>query len=60
MKLTDEYIFKQPEKYQSILLQIISVINGNFTEMELLFKWGMPYFYHKKKLWMLVLLEDFS
>ena len=49
MRLTDEYIFRQPEKYQSILLHLISVYEREIPELELLFKWGIPYFYFRKK-----------
>ncbi|PWA08680.1 DUF1801 domain-containing protein [Flavobacterium laiguense] len=49
MKLTDEYIYRQPEKYQVMLLHLISVFERAIPELELLFKWGMPYFYYKKK-----------
>lgn len=49
MKLTDEYIYRQPEKYQAILLHLISVFEKEIPELELLFKWGIPYFYYKKK-----------
>jgi hypothetical protein len=49
MKLTDDYIFRQPEKQQSILLHLISVFEREIPELELLFKWGIPYFYYKKK-----------
>lgn len=49
MRLTDEYIFRQPEKYQSILLHLISVFESEIPELELLFKWGIPYFYFHKK-----------
>lgn len=49
MRLTDEYIFRQPEKYQSILLHLIPVFEREIPELELLFKWGIPYFYFHKK-----------
>jgi len=49
MRLTDEYIFRQPEKQQSILLHLISVFEREIPELELLFKWGIPYFYYRKK-----------
>ncbi len=49
MKLTDEYIFRQPEMYQSILLHIISVVTKSLPDAELLLKYGVPYFYYKKK-----------
>ena len=50
MKLTDEYIFRQPEKYQAILMHLISVFEQKIPELQLLFKWGMPYFYYKKRM----------
>jgi Domain of unknown function (DU1801) len=49
MRLTDEYIFRQPEKYQSILLHLISVFEREIPELELLCKWGIPFFYYRKK-----------
>jgi hypothetical protein len=49
MRHTDEYIFRQPEKQQSILLHLISVFEREIPELELLFKWGIPYFYFRKK-----------
>jgi len=49
MRLTDEYIFRQPEKYQSILLHLIAVFEKEIPELQLLFKWGIPYFYYCKK-----------
>ncbi|TRX20731.1 DUF1801 domain-containing protein [Flavobacterium franklandianum] len=50
MRFTDEYIFRQPENYQSILQQLIPVFKREIPELELLFKWGMPYFYYKKRM----------
>ncbi len=49
MKLTDEYILRQPEKYQAMILHVISVIEQELGNNELLFKWGIPYIYFKKK-----------
>jgi hypothetical protein len=49
MKLTEQYILNQPEKYQSILLHIISVVERELPGVELKFKWGIPYFYYKKR-----------
>lgn len=49
MRGTDEYIFRQPEKQQSILLHLIPVFAREIPELEFLFKWGIPYFYYKKK-----------
>lgn len=49
MKLTDEYILRQPKQYQDIMLYLISVVEQNVTELVLHFKWGIPYFYYKNK-----------
>lgn len=49
MKPTDEYIYRQPEKYQAILLHLISVFEQQIPSLELHLKWGIPYFYYKKK-----------
>lgn len=49
MKLTDEYIFRQPEIQQSILLHVISVVKKVLPDAELLLKYGVPYFYYKKR-----------
>jgi hypothetical protein len=49
MKITDEYIYRQPEKFRSILLHLITVFEREIPELVLLFKWGIPYFYYKKK-----------
>jgi hypothetical protein len=49
MKLTDEYIFRQPENYRSILLHLIAVIELTVPDVELLYKYGIPYFYYQKK-----------
>lgn len=49
MKLTDQYILNQPEKYQSILLYIISVVESKIAGVDLNFKYGIPYFYYHKK-----------
>jgi hypothetical protein len=50
MKLTDEYIYRQPEKYRSIILHLIIVFEHEIPELVLLYKWGMPYFYYKKRM----------
>jgi hypothetical protein len=49
MKLVDEYILRQPEQYQAIILHIIAVVEKELLQSELLFKWGIPYIYYKKK-----------
>ena len=50
MKLTDEYIYRQTEEHQMILLHLISIFKREIPELELLFKWGIPYFYYKKRM----------
>jgi hypothetical protein len=49
MKPTELYILNQPEKYRTILMHLISVIEKNVPEITLEYKWKIPYFYHKKK-----------
>ncbi len=49
MKPTEEYIISQPDTYRSILLHLISAIEQTIPNTELLFKYGIPYFYYKKK-----------
>lgn len=63
MKLTDEYILRQPEKYQAMILHVISVVEQELGNSELLFKWGIPYIYFKKKnhfvIWLRIIKKDF-
>ena len=49
MKPTEAYILKQPEIYQAMMLHVISVVEQELDASELLFKWGIPYLYYKKK-----------
>ncbi len=49
MKPTELYILNQPEKYRDILLHIIAVVEHTLPEATLEYKWGIPYFYYKKK-----------
>lgn len=49
MKPAEEYIIRQPEKYQALMLHVISVVERELGYSELLFKWGIPYLYYKKK-----------
>lgn len=49
MKPAEEYIFRQPEMYREMLLHIVAVVEQELKDTELLFKWGIPYFYYKKK-----------
>jgi hypothetical protein len=49
LKPADLYILKQPEKYRDMLLHIIAVVEHALPGVTLEFKWGIPYFYYKKK-----------
>ena len=49
MKPSEEYILRQPTNFQEVLFYIISVVEKELPNTELLFKWGVPYFYYKKK-----------
>ena len=49
MKPAEDYIFRQPEMYREMLLHIVAVVEYELRDTELLFKWGIPYFYYKKK-----------
>src|SRR6187431_2312593 len=50
MKLTDEYIYRQSEEHQKILLHLISIFKREIPDLQMYFKWGMPYFYFKKRM----------
>jgi len=49
MKPTEAYILRQPEKFQAMMLHVISIVEYELDSCELLYKWGIPYFYYKKK-----------
>lgn len=49
MKPTEVYILRQPERYKAMMLHVISVVEQELDTSELLFKWGIPYIYFKKK-----------
>lgn len=49
MKPSELYIINQPEKYRTILMHLVSVINQIVSEATLEYKWNVPYFYYKKK-----------
>lgn len=40
-----EYIYAIPEPYRSIALQLQVVIESQFKEAKLLFKWKLPFYY---------------
>ncbi len=49
MKLAEEYILRQPENHQAIILHLCAVVEQVVPEAELLFKWKLPFYYYKKK-----------
>ncbi len=49
MKPTDVYIIKQSPEFQEIIYYVISVVEQEMSDTELLFKWGIPYFYYQNK-----------
>lgn len=49
MKPTETYILRQPAQYQVMMLHVLSVVEQELSASELLFKWGIPYVYYKKK-----------
>lgn len=49
MKPSEEYILRQKPEFQEIIHYVISVIEQEVKDVDLLFKWGIPYFYYQKK-----------
>lgn len=49
MKPADLYILNQPKDYQEIIHYVCGVIEQEFPEVELLFKWNIPFYYVEKK-----------
>ena len=47
MKPAEAYILKQEEPFKSILLQLQSIVEAVLPEPELLFKWGIPFYYNE-------------
>jgi len=47
MKPAEAYILKQEEPFKSILLQLQSVVEAVLAEPELLFKWGIPFYFNE-------------
>ncbi|WP_343330501.1 DUF5655 domain-containing protein [Polaribacter staleyi] len=51
MKPAETYILDQPEPFRSILMQLQILIETNFAEVDLQFKWKIPFYYlHNKPL----------
>lgn len=49
MKPAEEYILKQSEPFKSILLHIQLLIETNYSEVEMQYKWKIPVYYLNKK-----------
>ncbi|WP_299009041.1 DUF1801 domain-containing protein [uncultured Tenacibaculum sp.] len=49
MKPAEEYILKQPEPFKSVLLHLQVLIEGNFQNLELKYKWKIPVYYMNGK-----------
>jgi len=49
LKPVDAYILQQPDVQRQILMHVIAVISKKLPTAELLFKYGVPYFYFRKK-----------
>ena len=49
MNPVEAYILRQPQSFQDIMLYVIKLVESELEQSELLFKWGIPYFYNKKK-----------
>jgi len=45
----ENYILNQPEPYQSILLHLQVIIESALPEVQLLYKYKIPFYYIKKK-----------
>lgn len=49
MKPAEEYILNQPEPYRSILFNLQIIIESQIPEVELVYKWKIPFYYYKGK-----------
>ncbi len=49
MNPAEDYIFKQPEPYRSILMHLQVLIEHTTTEVELKYKYRIPFYYIKGK-----------
>lgn len=49
MKPAEEYILKQAPEYQEILHYLVGVMEQEFPNLDLLYKWKLPFFYFKGK-----------
>ena len=49
MKPAEAYILEQPEPFKSILLHLQILIESNFPDVNLQFKWRLPFYYFDDK-----------
>lgn len=49
MKPAEEYILNQPEPYRSIIFNLQIVIESQIPNLELLYKWKIPFYYYRGK-----------
>ncbi|WP_158841357.1 DUF5655 domain-containing protein [Polaribacter sp. L3A8] len=49
MKPAEAFILEQPEPFKSILMHLQLLIETNFAEVDLQFKWKMPFYYLNEK-----------
>ncbi|MFY0629979.1 MAG: DUF1801 domain-containing protein [Flavobacteriaceae bacterium] len=49
MRPYDEYILSKSEPFKSILLQLQIIIESTISELELKYKWKVPFYYYKGK-----------
>jgi len=49
MKPVEEYILNQPEPYRSIIFNLQILIENQIPDLELLYKWKIPFYYYKGK-----------
>jgi hypothetical protein len=50
MKPALEYIHSSPEPYRSILLDLQLIIESAFIDVELLYKWKLPFYYRNSRM----------
>ncbi len=51
MNPAEAYLLKQPQHFKEILFYLIDVVQHEVPASQMLFKWGIPYFYlHNKPL----------
>ena len=49
MNPAENYILQQPEPYRSMLLHLQFIIENAIPEVELLYKYKIPFYYYKKR-----------